>query len=615
MFARIPGRSFSITAVLVFTFFCAAAPAAPDGPTGYPTLEQQREWEEDNPYSLPHWPTPDELRRLDEIGKGFRPTGAPPGPVRQPAEFEPMQGVLIRYPFGISYNIIAEMSEDVEVVTIVANTSQQSYVHGQYLSHGVNVDNCSYLIAPTESYWVRDYGPWFMFNGNGIQGIVDCIYNRPRPNDDDIPAEYGAANGIPVYAMDLITAGGNYMTDGRGIAISTDLVWTENPGKTEAQIDRMVQDYLGIHTYHVVPDALGEYIEHIDCWAKYLSPDTIMIIEVPQSHSQYDEIEDAVDYFKHENSCYGTPYNIVRVYTPNGQPYVNSLILNDKVLVPTTGSSWDDDAIASYETAMPGYEVLGFSGSWYTTDALHCRAMGITDRYMLSIDHTPLPDGAPTDDGFLVEAEVSPYSGEPLVGGTPAVYWIADSTWDGVTMESIGGNMYRAYIPPYPHGTTIHYFVHAEDSSGRSENHPYIGPLDAHSFTVFDPIITASAATLSAKDGGTISFSFNGGHENARRNYVLLASVSGTEPGYLLPGGHATLPLNWDKLTSLVAANLNSPVLSDFQGTLDERGRGRAQLNIGPMEKKAVGLKIHFALALYDPWDFVSGPVAVEIID
>ncbi len=26
----------------------------------------------------------------------------PPTPIRQPAEFEPMQGVLIRYPFGIS---------------------------------------------------------------------------------------------------------------------------------------------------------------------------------------------------------------------------------------------------------------------------------------------------------------------------------------------------------------------------------------------------------------------------------------------------------------------------------------------------------------------------------
>lgn len=52
----------------------------------------------------------------------------PPTPIRNIAEFEPMEGVLIRYPFGISYEIIAEMSEDVEIVTIVANINQQNYV-------------------------------------------------------------------------------------------------------------------------------------------------------------------------------------------------------------------------------------------------------------------------------------------------------------------------------------------------------------------------------------------------------------------------------------------------------------------------------------------------------
>ena len=44
----------------------------------------------------------------------------------------------------------------------------------------------------------------------------------------------------------------------------------------------MVHDYLGIETYHVVPDVNGEYIKHIDCWGKLLSPDTILIRSVLQ---------------------------------------------------------------------------------------------------------------------------------------------------------------------------------------------------------------------------------------------------------------------------------------------------------------------------------------------
>ncbi|HIH00019.1 MAG TPA: agmatine deiminase family protein, partial [Thermoplasmata archaeon] len=188
--------------------------------------------------------------------------------IRQPGEFEPMQGVLIRYPFGISYNVIKEMAEDVNVVTIVASVSEKNTVQSQYQSQGVDISHCTYLIAPTDTYWTRDYGPWFIINEENVQGIVDFTYNRPRPNDDQIPTKYASNQSIPVYNMPLVTAGGNYMTDGQGIAISTTLVWEENTGYTHEQINQMVNQYLGIDTYHVVPDVNGEYIKHIDCWGK-----------------------------------------------------------------------------------------------------------------------------------------------------------------------------------------------------------------------------------------------------------------------------------------------------------------------------------------------------------
>ena len=54
-------------------------------------------------------------------------------------------------------------------------------------------------------------------------------------------------------------------------------------------------------------------------------------------------------------SPWGRPYTVVRVYCPYGTAYTNSTILNDKVLVPIFGSSWDDDAIQTYQDAMPGY--------------------------------------------------------------------------------------------------------------------------------------------------------------------------------------------------------------------------------------------------------------------
>jgi agmatine deiminase len=404
--------------------------------------------------------------------------------IRQPAEFEPMQGVLIRYQFGISLAVIKEMAEDVNVVTIVASTTEKNTVQSQYESYGVDISHCSYLIALSDTYWTRDYGPWFIIDEDSEQGIVDFEYNRPRPNDDLIPVKYAQNQSISLTTMALTTAGGNYMTDGQGIAISTNLIWGENPGLTHEEINQMVHDYLGINTYHVVADVNNEYIKHIDCWGKYLSPDTILIREVPSSHSQYDEIEAAVDYFESQMSCYGTPYTVARVYTPNNEPYTNSFILNNKVLVPITGSQWDDEAITSYQDAMPGYEVLGFTGSWESTDALHCRAMGITDRYMLYIEHTPLSDNQQSQGGgYDIEAKIIPYSGQPLVTASTGVYWrVEDGAWNFIPMQASGDDYYHAIIPSQENGTVVSYYIHAEDESGRMENHPYIGEEDAYSF-------------------------------------------------------------------------------------------------------------------------------------
>lgn len=435
--------------------------------------------------ALTHWMTPEELLRKDEIGRDFYPTDPPDAPVINIAEFNRMQGVLICYPFGINYNIIAEMSEDVVVTTIVSNQSQQNYVISLYQSNGVNLENCDFLQAPTDSYWTRDYGPWFVIDGNDEAGIVNFPYNRPRPDDNDIPIKVAEFLGINLFGMDLIHTGGNYMTDGMGISSSTELVWDENSGLTHQQVAQLVEDYLGIYMYYVVPDPNNTYINHIDCWGKFLDVDKILIREVPPSHQQYEEIEATAAYYAEQTSSYGNNYQVYRVYTPNDQPYTNSLILNDKVLLPVTGSQWDDDAIAAYEEAMPGYEVLGFTGSWQSTDALHCRTMGIADIGMLHINHFPILGDAPFQDEYEVEAVIKTLSGLPLYSDSVIVYYrVNGADWESANMFNTSGQTWTGIIPGAEYGSEIEYYIFASDESGRRETHPFIGEPDPHVFFV-----------------------------------------------------------------------------------------------------------------------------------
>jgi agmatine/peptidylarginine deiminase len=436
---------------------------------------------------LPIGFTAEELTRLHEIGMYHTATAPPTGRIRNCAEWERSEGVIIRWPLGISVAIIKEMSEDIMVTTIVGSESQRTSAISSYTSAGVNMAHTQFIIAPTNTYWTRDYGPWFIFSDQQI-GIVDHIYNRPRPLDDSIPKVIGTAWGIPVYGMALTHTGGNHMSDGLGMSMSSRLVWDENTGKTHAQIDSIMYAYLG-NDYTVLEYVESGGIHHIDCWAKFLSPNTILVKNVPSSDPSYALLNQRAAYLATLTSAWGTPYRVLRVYCPSGTAYTNSIILNDKVLVPIFSSSWDDDAIQVYQDAMPGYEVLGFTGSWLDDDAIHCRAMGVPDREMLWLDHDPLADTDNTTDDRLVSVHIEECSGQPLIGDSLKIYYsVNEGAYVSAALIYTGSPFtYAGYIPAVGPGSEVSYFVKTADASGRVETHPFIGEPGAHHYRITAP--------------------------------------------------------------------------------------------------------------------------------
>ncbi|MCB2229086.1 agmatine deiminase family protein [bacterium] len=492
---------------------------------------------------LPIGLTEEEKGRLSEIGKNHQATNAPSGEIRNPAEWEPSTGVIIRWPLGISVSLIAEMSEDLMVTTIVASASEQASATSAYQSGGVTMANTQFLIASTNSIWTRDYGPWFIFADEQL-GIVDHIYNRPRPLDDLIPQILGSNWGLPVYGMDLITTGGNHMSDGLGMSMSTRLVYNENPGKTQAEVDSIMLAYLG-NDYTVLDYIESGGIHHIDCWAKFLNPTTILVKDVPTSSSSYALLNQRAEYLSQQISAWGQPYTIVRVYCPTGTAYTNSIILNDKVLVPIFSSSWDAVALQTYRDAMPGYEVIGFTGSWLDDDAIHCRTMGVPDQFMLRIHHIPLVKVADSLSGYSVEALVDAYSGADLIGDSlQIVYKVDDGAWNSVLLSAGGGaDMFTEEIPGQSGGAEIAYYIKAADLSGRVETHPFIGAPWAHRFSVnVTPQIVADSSILC---GGNSEIAFcpdvvdsdDSVHTVSYSNFPAWLAVSGDSLVGTVPAG------------------------------------------------------------------------------
>jgi hypothetical protein len=141
------------------------------------------------------------------------------------------------------------------------------------------------------------------------------------------------------------------------------------------------------------------------------------------------------------------------------------------------------------------------------------------------------------------------------------------------------------------------------------------GEQDVYYVKLFpDFSLEADTEELSANTGGTVNFLLDAGADNNDRTYLLLGSTRGSEPGFPLPGGLATLPLHWDGFTDYILLNLNTTLFTDFLGDLDGLGQAGAQLNAPALPPELIGVVMTYAYCLNAPFDFVSKPVDVEIV-
>ncbi len=451
--------------------------------------------------------TAEDVLQWHRLSERMRTSTPPTAPVINIPEFSTSQGVLVAYPygyygsgFGIPNTLIAQMSQMVNVVIAVKASSFENTITQSLQSSGANMDNISFVTGEIDSYWTRDYGPWFIIDGNDEFGVIDFTYNRPaRPDDDAHMAIMANYLNINHFDMPLVHTGGNYMTDGYGSSASTDLVFDENSDLTEAEIRQMCTDYLGIDNYHFTIDPQGDYIAHIDCWGKFLDVDKIMVAQLPVGDSRYQQYEDVANYFANATSAWGNKYQVFRVFEPGSvvsnavTPYTNCLILNDHVFVPVTGASYDDDAIECYRNAMPGYTIVPImqknSTPWENTDALHCRTHEIPDLGMLLLRHYPTLGAQPFDTAFTLSADIHAYSGQSIIADSVRILYriIASgdtSDWQSAPMHPVGGRNWEGNIGGISDTCEVQYYLTAADQSGRREFHPWIGQPDPHIFTV-----------------------------------------------------------------------------------------------------------------------------------
>ena len=319
--------------------------------------------------TLPNGLTPKEREQLPAYLRSFKETTKviptpPPTPVRTMAEWEEVQALCITWT-GFP-EILTEITRAaVNECKVYIVTDNQNQVTTALNNADVPLDSVVFVNHNYNSIWIRDYGPWTTYaNDVDSLNIIDWIYNRPRPLDNVIPSAIANQMGLPIYEAinppyDWVHTGGNHLRDGMGTAFSSELVLTENPDKTEAEIDQIAHDFLGVTNYVKFPILPYDAIHHLDMHMRVIDEETIIIGEYPEGVADGPQIEANIQYIKSQlTTAFGNPYEIIRMPMPPDQfdrypddngyyrTYTNSLFINKTIIVPIYEEQYDTTALA-----------------------------------------------------------------------------------------------------------------------------------------------------------------------------------------------------------------------------------------------------------------------------
>ena len=240
-------------------------------------------------------------------------------------------------------------------------------------------------------------------------------------------------------------------------------------------------------------------------------------------------------------SSWGNKYQVIRVYTPNNEPYTNSLIINNRVFVPQTGSVYDAAALDRYNEAMPGYEIIGVSnynsgGGWLSTDALHCRTHEVPDKHTIEIVHYPLLDQQEESGFYVITADVIDLSQTGIKLETLKVtYRLNGGEWQEKQLLQTGIHQFSALLLNPGEGSIIEYYLSGENNLGRKVCHPYIGESDPHRFSFGSQLANEECLVLSAEEirfTQDSSFSQNVQYTNIGEEEIVISALNREEMNY-----------------------------------------------------------------------------------
>jgi agmatine deiminase len=259
-------------------------------------------------------------------------------------------------------------------------------------------DHIRVLEISSNDAWMRDCGPTFVINDQGIVRLVDWQFNAwgglytDYRLDEVVPQKVAELEGVDYYCAPLILEGGSIHVDGEGTLLTTEeclLNENRNPNLTREQIENHLRDYTGVEK--ILWLGAGVYNDetdgHVDNIACFLRPGLVALTWTDDHNDpQYPISKDAFDRLTMFTDAKGRKLEVLKIHQPNpilisaeeaagvvpvegtfpreagdrmAASYINFYTCNGGIVLPTFNDLYDKLTMNALQKVMPDRKIIG----------------------------------------------------------------------------------------------------------------------------------------------------------------------------------------------------------------------------------------------------------------
>lgn len=326
-----------------------------------------------------------------QVPSSFGPAAAPPSSGRVLGEYEKhdalMLGVneLLQYHPQALCDIVSALDGRIEIVGLISDPSQERKTIDLLFDRGVSSKHLHFFYWPAISMWVQDFGPIFLVGDDGPR-VIDATYQfLDREAEDQVPLAFAAKYGLKISHSPLSMEGGNVLSNGKGLCISSSTLIEQNKGRNYdlQMVGAVLQRDFRFQNWSYLPALIGEPTGHVDMYLTLTSPNSVVV-------GEYDPADDAAN-AEQLNNAVATlskvkvgdeSLTVTRMPMPSRRDgkwrtYTNVIFANGVLLVPQYPNycpEHDRKALEIYRKLLPDWKVVGINASELIEKrgSLHC---------------------------------------------------------------------------------------------------------------------------------------------------------------------------------------------------------------------------------------------------